>query len=161
VRRDHDGSATQRPNKKRRTIVPDDAEERCAADGMEVEGSGAATTTGGGGASARFMEGLRFYLHLVGAEFDSIRATIKRGGGQVSSRFGSQTTHVLTSLPGASDEVWASPTFLGSIGVANWCVTCVQALRVAREINPDVLLVTTEWLRKCVLRSRLLSPNAA
>jgi hypothetical protein len=96
----------QRPNKKRRTVVPDD-EERRASDGMEVEGSGAATTTGGGGGpSVRFMEGLRFYLHLVGGEFDSIRAIIKRCGGQVSSRFGSKTTHVLTSLPDASDEVW-------------------------------------------------------
>jgi hypothetical protein len=36
-----------------------------------------------------------------------------------------------------------------------------EALRVARKINPRLLVVTAGWLRKCVQRNRLLSTSAA
>ncbi|ELR21052.1 uncharacterized protein ACA1_282060 [Acanthamoeba castellanii str. Neff] len=104
-----------------------------AVDRMLVEEDADGSAAGGsnGSAPAKFLAGLRFYLHLVGAEqHDALRATIKR-----------TTTHVLTStlLAAAEDE----------------------ALRVAREINPRLLIVTADWLRKCIQRNRLLSTSAA
>ena len=151
----------RRPNKKRRMIATEEDEQEVAVDRMLVEEG--ATGGSNGSAPAKFLAGLRFYLHLVGAEHDALRATIKRYrpplevhapkvltqhdtpthrcGGRVSGRFGSTTTHVLTSalLAGAEDE----------------------ALRVARKINPRLLVVTADWLRKCVQRNRLLSTSAA
>lgn len=134
-----------RPNKKRRMIATEEDEREVAVDRMlvhEEDADGSAAGGSNGSAPAKFLAGLRFYLHLVGAEqHGALRATIKRCGGRVSGRFNSMTTHVLTStlLAAAEDE----------------------ALRVAREINPRLLIVTADWLRKCIQRNRLLSTSAA
>jgi hypothetical protein len=61
-------------------IATEEDEREVAVDRMLVEEGADGSATGGsnGSAPAKFLAGLRFYLHLVGAEHDALRATIKR-----------------------------------------------------------------------------------
>jgi hypothetical protein len=61
-------------------IATEEDEREVAVDRMvEEDADGSAAGGSNGSAPAKFLAGLRFYLHLVGAEqHDALRATIKR-----------------------------------------------------------------------------------
>jgi len=113
-------SAQRKPNKKRRLITPEsDSESENFSRTAKPQN---ATTT-------KCLEGKRFYLHLVGSDYDSLCTVIKRHGGQVAHRFDKRVTHVLSSVPHASND---------------------EIVHAAKKINPGVVLVSPGWLHGCI-----------
>lgn len=74
-----------------------------------------------------------------------------RYGGKVGTRFSKETTHLLTAHASETDEVrFPFPT---KSSFRNSPFAIAQSVLIAKEINPNIAVVTPNWLNECARRS--------